>query len=209
MVAKRGRGWKLAPCLVAMVDEADELAPNRQRKADGSIGDRAHSRRKSHHNPAGGYVDALDLTHSPAHGFDCHQRVAQMVAARDARIEYVIFDRQIWRAYGNSAWTGRPYSGSNPHRHHMHVSVWRDSRRMSTAAWWPQPTTTGTTADLEEDDDDMVELLKLAYAEANIDWRSVPGDISEWGFAILRKPTTEERLNGVNFVRSQLGLGVL
>lgn len=37
MVAIRGPGWGLAPCLVDLIAECDELAPNRSTISDGSM----------------------------------------------------------------------------------------------------------------------------------------------------------------------------
>jgi hypothetical protein len=50
-------------------------------------------------------------------------------ASRDPRIKYVIANRRIFASYptgGRAAWVWRPYSGSNPHTTHMHVSVQPD-----------------------------------------------------------------------------------
>ena len=38
MVAVVGRGWKLAPCLKALFDEADRRKPSRSHASDGTIG---------------------------------------------------------------------------------------------------------------------------------------------------------------------------
>ena len=58
----------------------------------------------------------------------------------------------------------------------------------------------------DQTEDDMVELIELAYREAGQRVSDHERAISEWAFAILTKPSTRERLNGVNYVRSQLGL---
>ena len=141
MVAQAGRGWKLAPCLVAMVDEANRIAPDRNRKADGSIGDTAHSARKSDHNPANGWVTALDLTHAPASGFDAHARARQVIARQDERIKYVISNGMIAKSYasrGRAPWIWQPYTGPNPHRHHAHFSIHNTpTARDDVRPWWP------------------------------------------------------------------------
>jgi hypothetical protein len=141
MVALAGSGWQLAPCLVSMYDEANRLAPNRNRKADGSIGDTAHASRTSDHNPANGFVTALDLTHAPETGFDAHARARMVIARRDQRIKYVISNRMIARSYssgGSPPWTWKPYTGSNPHVFHAHFSVNNTvAARNNTSAWWP------------------------------------------------------------------------
>lgn len=177
MVARSGRGWHLAPCLVAMEDEADRLAPNRNRKADGSIGDQAHQSRTSDHNPSDGYVHALDLTHDPAGGFDCNARVAQIVRRQDPRIKYIIFNRQVWRSYKTAShhpepWTPAPYGGSNPHTFHAHFSViGSDRARHDTSSWWPTHTPTPPPedpfmADIVLSGADLERIVENTYAEA-------------------------------------------
>ena len=141
MVALIGTGWRLAPCLVAMYEEANRLAPKRNRKADGSIGDTAHASRTSDHNPANGWVTALDLTHAPESGFDAHARARLVVARHDRRLKYAISNGQIARSYdkpGIRAWTWAPYTGSNPHRFHAHFSVHNTAEaRDDLSPWWP------------------------------------------------------------------------
>lgn len=135
MVATSGRWGHLAPSLVEMVNEADRLAPHRSHASDGSLGDSAHAARSSFHNPSGGYVDALDLTHDPAHGWDAHARARAVVKRGDARLDHVISNRQIW-SRAHPYW--RTYSGPNPHTKHAHFAVRRNATgRFPTHAWWP------------------------------------------------------------------------
>lgn len=127
MVAKSGSGWRLAPSIVALFDQADARAPNRRRSSDGSIGDTAHSNRTSDHNPSPeGWVCAGDISHDPAGGFDAHAFAEMLRVRRDVRVKYVICNRRMFASYSNSsraAWTWGPYSGSNAHSIHTHVSV--------------------------------------------------------------------------------------
>lgn len=96
--------------------------------------------RTSDHNPdPDGTVDAVDLTHDPAHGAD--MAVISKAIVNDPRVAYVIFNGRIWNPSVSRSW--RPYSGSNPHRTHMHVSV-RDSRQ-DDASLWPIGTIEETT----------------------------------------------------------------
>lgn len=131
MVATQGRGWRLAPCLVTMVNEADRLAPNRSRVSDGTIGDAAHSARKSDHNIEGGEVDALDLTHDPTGGWDAHARIRQVCARGDRRIKYAISQGRIWDPV--HGW--HRYVGPNRHDRHAHASV-ADRYDDDTSPWW-------------------------------------------------------------------------
>lgn len=136
MVALSGTGWRLAPCLVALVEETDRLAPNRSTLSDGSIGDPAHAARTSDHNPAGGFVCAVDITDDKDGGCDADLLARHLVASRDPRIKYVIWNRTI---AGPPAWTPRIYDGVNAHEKHTHVSVHNTAvARADKSPWWPQ-----------------------------------------------------------------------
>lgn len=149
-----GIHWRLAPCLVAMEDEANRLAPNRAKQSDGSIASAAHHQQNpdSDHeidqDPDGNWVDALDTTDSPGTGWDAHARVLEIVARRDHRVSYLISRRTVWRSYDKPhlpAWTPEPYTGVDPHTSHSHTSI-LDAHRQDTTPWWPTPT-------VQEDDD--------------------------------------------------------
>lgn len=115
--------WRVARSLDVLLNEINEAAPQRDKYADGSIGDQAHASRKSDHNPdANGIVKARDITHDPAAGADMHDWAEAI--KDDPRLGYIIFARRIWNPSISRSW--RPYSGSNPHDRHMHVSVHRD-----------------------------------------------------------------------------------
>lgn len=133
-VPHSGKGWRLAPALIAMEAEADRIAPRRRRTSDGSIGDQAHAARKSHHNPDGGYVDALDISHDPANGMDVHAHARAMIARQDPRLEEVISNRQIW-TWARRAEGWRRYTGANGHTIHAHFVV-KNSHRNDTSPWF-------------------------------------------------------------------------
>jgi hypothetical protein len=96
-----------------------------------TIGDEEHRHRVSDHNPAdygfGTVVAAMDVAFDPSSVN--HARARKLVDACLHRIDlsYVIFDEQIWSAV--RLWRPIPYKGSNPHRHHVHLS----SRHTSAA----------------------------------------------------------------------------
>lgn len=122
--------WRVARSLDALLRQVNAAAPNRSKKSDGGIGDAAHASRGSDHNPwvrdhGIGVVTARDFTHDPAGGCDAGALAQSLVDSRDPRIKYVIWNRQIASAT-TAPWTWRPYSGSNPHNHHVHVSVGSD-----------------------------------------------------------------------------------
>ena len=134
MTVHAGRGWRLAPSLIALEAEANRLAPRRSQASDGSIGDSAHRHRKSDHNPSGGIVHAIDLTADPRGGFDAHAHGRAIAARRDPRVAYLISNRQIWEPA--TGW--RRYDGENPHTKHLHVSIAHSrSAENDTSTWLP------------------------------------------------------------------------
>lgn len=133
--------WRVVPALLRLRDEFDQLAPDRDRGADGTIGDTAHKARSSDHNPddtAGSAtphtdtdtiaeVHALDVDSSgpwPA-GMTMPKAVAVVVARMNAMdtpapVSYVIWDHHI---YESPDWAERPYDGTDPHTGHAHFGA--------------------------------------------------------------------------------------
>lgn len=123
--------WSLAPSLAALRAEVDALWPDRSKASDGTIGDAAHAASKSEHNPVGspggpqfgtpGSVHAIDLTRE---GLDVERLLRAVVG--DPRVWYVIHAGKIWsKTHG---WAEQPYTGSNPHTTHVHVSLRADDQ---------------------------------------------------------------------------------
>lgn len=133
--------WRVAGSLDQLLDQLNALAPRRSRASDGSIGDAVHASRSSDHNPwlvlAGqAYVTARDFTHDPAGGLDCDRLADALRRGRDPRVKYVIWQRRIMAgAAGPSPWTWRPYSGTNAHTKHLHLSVVGDARALPRIPW--------------------------------------------------------------------------
>lgn len=157
--------WKVAGSLDQLLDQLDELAPRRSRRSDGSIGDVLHASRDSDHNPwwelAGQrYVTARDFTHDPRGGMSCQWLAESLQRGRDRRLKYVIWDRTIMSGdRGPSPWLWRPYSGSNPHEHHLHLSVVADARSLSRIPWQLTP---------REDDMEQHQADQLARIDATL-----------------------------------------
>jgi hypothetical protein len=133
--AKSKKKWRIAPSVRAALTQATELWPRRSQASDGTIGDHAHSKRKSDHNPdADGVVHAFDLTHDPKNKVDCEALSALLVKRKDARVSYIIWNRQICNC---KSWKWVKYSGANPHTKHMHVSIKDTSAAENDlSAWW-------------------------------------------------------------------------
>ncbi len=133
--------WLVAGSLEQLLAQLNERAPRRSKASDGSIGDASHQSRASDHNPwlvLGGqpYVTARDFTHDPASGLDCGWLAEALRAGRDQRVKYVIWQRQIMAgAGGPQPWTWRPYTGTNPHIKHLHLSVVADARALPRIPW--------------------------------------------------------------------------
>lgn len=135
--------WVVVPSLLALRAEFNALAPRRDKGADGTIGDSAHTSRSDHtpdedsdylrdHDPdSKNEVHALDIDSSgpwpPGRSFT--DIIADIIAGERAkwlsetdrcRLKYVIFNRQIY----SQSTDFRPvrYTGSDPHTNHAHFS---------------------------------------------------------------------------------------
>ena len=139
-------GCTPAPACKAARAQATQLYPMRSQASDGICASPQHTAQ----NPTSDHEtgEAVDITHDPAHGCDCNVLVTRVIARRDPRIKYVIWNRTIWRSYdkpGLPAWTPQRYTGSNPHTKHAHFSIKREARN-DTSPWWTRT---------QEDQDDM------------------------------------------------------
>ncbi len=120
--------WRPAQSLDVLLAQVNAAAPNRDKSSDGTLASTAHhaaNPNSDHEADPLGVVHARDITNDPAHGCDSKAIAHSIVASHDQRVKYVISDRQIASGSGQSheAWLWRPYSGSNPHTEHCHVSV--------------------------------------------------------------------------------------
>jgi hypothetical protein len=124
--------WKVALALGVLLDEINQHSPTRSKASDGGIGDARHGARKSDHNPCEccQIVCARDFTHDPPR-FDSYafaDWLRTRVLAHETRVKYVISNGRIYSGQGQHHAPGmwRPYTGSNKHSHHVHVSVRHD-----------------------------------------------------------------------------------
>ena len=109
-------------------EQFDDSFPDRDRRSDGWIGDLRHSARPSDHNPdrETGIVRAIDVDRDvhksgkPDLMPDIADQIRLAAKAGEKRIAYIIFAGRI--ASSRMGWRWRPYKGSNPHNHHLHVS---------------------------------------------------------------------------------------
>lgn len=134
--------WRVARSLDRLLAQVNATAPHRNRASDGAIGDAAHAKRNSDHNPwvkdgSTGVVTARDFTHDPEGGCDAGKLAEAILASRDPRVKYLIWNRRITAGVeGPHPWTWRPYDGKNAHTRHVHVSVLSDRARFDSEVDW-------------------------------------------------------------------------
>jgi hypothetical protein len=139
--------YRIAKSLGKLRSQANSRWPTRNKASDGWIGDPAHFARgaASDHNPhvrdgSTGVVTALDLTHDPNSGCDAGVLADVLIASRDPRIKYIIWNKRIISGdAGPSPWARRKYSGKNPHNMHVHISVKRAKAHYDDDAAWALP----------------------------------------------------------------------
>lgn len=119
---------KATPAAIAVLRQATAISPSRTKASDGLLPSKAHI----HQNPNSDHNTglAVDLTHDPAKGIDCHDMYEQLKS--DKRVKYLIFKGQIWIPGRGD----KPYTGSNPHNKHLHISI-KDNCGDDTSPWFP------------------------------------------------------------------------
>lgn len=190
--------WVVVPCLLVLRDEFNRAGPNRDKGADGTIGDSAHTS-SSDHTPdedsdvlrdhdadSKNEVHALDIDSSgpwPESGW-FNRTILALVAREKAdyesptvigRLQYVIHNRRIAsRSWG---WTWRDYDGSDPHTNHAHFSArYLTAAESSTRPWGVY----------EEDDVTPAEIAAIAKAVWEYDLTNPYSNVVQDAGTILR-----------------------
>ena len=110
-------------------EQFDDTFPDRDRTSDGWIADARHvATGKSDHIPSvdSKTVRAIDVDRDvsgkakPDLMPDIADQIRLCAKAGDKRISYIIFNGRI--ASPRLGWRWRKYAGSNPHKHHCHIS---------------------------------------------------------------------------------------
>lgn len=200
--------WVLVPGLVALRNEFDALAPDRDRASDGSVGDQRHKDSTSDHNiddgPDQGSTPSEDADSRPeVHAIDVDadlrkpgwsmQGAVNVIVHRhrtgaDDRLQNVIYNRKIYsRSWG---WTARAYTGDNPHDKHAHFSSRYTTAQESDTRRW------GLLA--ADQGDDLMDAAEF-YASAA---RGARGDVN------ATAADRTNRNNAVQVFRFALGLPV-
>ena len=140
MLMRKVRGWRVAESLQRLLEQVNQIAPDRSKASDGAIGDPRHQSRESDHNPWVvdgniGVVTARDITHNPRNGCDAQKIADSLAASRDPRVKYIIWNRQICNSQ-IAPWTWRKYSGKNPHTKHIHISVLPQKAKFDDRTDW-------------------------------------------------------------------------
>lgn len=124
------------------------------------MGDARHQKIISDHNLG----NAVDITHDAAVG--CTGDLISSAALEDARVSYVIWNKQINTRDGKG-WV--KYKGSNPHTKHCHISIRADSRDDESPWAW------GTTSYMGPKD---LAPASEAYSEMLVLHPRFPGELA-------------------------------
>ena len=120
------------PAAIAVLRQATALFPKRKKLSDGLLPSLAHQKASPNSDHNTGL--AVDLTHDPKNGVDCAIIFEKL--KEDERVEYLIFNKKIWSKAKRNA-GNRPYSGSNSHSKHLHISIHPDmANDTSPWFWW-------------------------------------------------------------------------
>jgi hypothetical protein len=132
-----GDTWQVVPSLVALLVQVDQAWPARH-AADGTLASVRHREVSpiSDHNPdINGDVRAADIGEVTEN--DAFQLAEAIRVSKDSRVKYVIHEERMYSYYerhGIPPFTWRPYSGTNGHWSHVHVSVLASSQN-NVSSW--------------------------------------------------------------------------
>ena len=121
---------KATPAAIAVLRQATALKPLRKKISDGLLPSAAHQKASPDSDHNTGY--AVDLTHDPESGVDCSDIFEKL--KEDKRVKYLIFNKKIW-SKDKARLGNRPYTGSNSHTKHLHISI-NDGYGDDTSPWF-------------------------------------------------------------------------
>jgi len=140
---------KLVKGGVVLRDQINSRWPGRDKRSDGWIGDRAHSKRKSDHNPdKDGWVHAIDIDENMGkkgkwrNGKTAKKLSDQLIAYAASglpgsrRVKYVVYEGRLASGtYRSKWWKWRP--GNWGHYQHIHISFTKWAQKDERL--WPLP----------------------------------------------------------------------
>jgi hypothetical protein len=121
---------RATPAAIAVLRQATAISPSRKKASDGLLPSAAHIKQSPDSDHNTGY--AVDLTHDPESGVDCSDIFEKL--KEDKRVKYLIFNKKIW-SKDKARLGNRPYTGSNPHTKHLHISI-NDGYGDDTSPWF-------------------------------------------------------------------------
>jgi hypothetical protein len=130
--------WRVAKCLDVLRQQLNAAYPSRSKATDGTRASDEHRARSpnSDHNEklvnGEWVVHAMDITHDPGDGLDCQQLFDNLIASKDRRIKYAIWNRQISNPTVQD-WKKRPAAN---HEGHLHLSVYDDPHLADDTTPW-------------------------------------------------------------------------
>jgi hypothetical protein len=119
---------RASPAAIAALRQATAAKPKRKRASDGLLPSKAHVKQNPNSDHNSGL--AVDITHDPKKGIDC--AFAFIKLQKDKRVKYLIFNGKIWSPERGN----RNYTGSNPHKTHLHISI-KNRYKKDTSPWFP------------------------------------------------------------------------
>jgi hypothetical protein len=180
--------WVTVPSLLALRDEFNKLSPGRDKGADGTIGDSAHTSTSDHtpdedsdylrdHDPdSKNEVHALDIDSTgpwPGRSFDqivkgiIAQERARWLDANDrCRLKYVIHNRKIYSQ--STDFQPVDYTGTDPHTNHAHFSARYETACENDVRPW------GVFQEDIVEQADITKIVNALYAKLVPDFDDIP-----------------------------------
>ena len=124
---------RATPAAIAVLRQATAIKPKRGKASDGLLPSLEHQKQNPSSDHNTGF--AVDLTHDPVFGIDCHEAYAHFKL--DKRVKYLIFKGRIWSPERGE----RAYEGANKHNKHLHVSI-KENYGKDVSPWFtwlPKP----------------------------------------------------------------------
>lgn len=132
--------YRRAFSLDKLMSQLNTMFPDRDKESDGWIGDLAHSKRKSDHNPwlkdgkGTPVVTGQDIDKDISATVTTSDLLKVFLKNKDPRIKYIIFNGKIYQR--KNGFIPENYTGPNAHKHHLHLSVAKEESLFdNTNAW--------------------------------------------------------------------------